>query len=234
MAAASNISDKELFWQRVEKTDSLYEPDSAVIIKGKRFADRAEDLRNEMFRACTRTEPFAEEFFKSPPAKVLDLGSGIGSNSRPMAKNGAHVSAIDNSIELLQFFSTRSVMDGCPEKNIRLRRGDITTMKTYGEDFNLVLATDILPYVSPKNLHSTMEKIQKCLAEKGILIGTIFTTNSDPAMREFISNLGGHFYEGGRKFTEELLEHSGFLIEKIEKREEGGYRFKAIKAPTNK
>jgi hypothetical protein len=79
-----------------------------------------------------------------------------------------------------------------------------------------------------------MEKIQNCLAEKGILIGTILTTNSDPTMCEFMGKLGAHFYEGGRKFTEELLKYSGFLIEKIEPREEGGYRFKAIKAPTSK
>lgn len=167
-----------------------------------------------------------------PPKRVLDLGAGIGANTRPMAKKGAHVTAIDSSKELLQFFSSQCVAEGCPNENIRLLRGDITTMKSYGENFELVVAVDILPYIAPKDLKSTMEKNQKCLADKGVLIGTIFTTDTDPVKRTFMGKLGVHFYEGGRKFIEQLLTHSGFLVEKLEAHEQGGFRFKALKVST--
>ncbi|NGX53033.1 MAG: tRNA (cmo5U34)-methyltransferase [Candidatus Anoxychlamydiales bacterium] len=232
MTTATATSNKNLFWDSVEKTESGYVPGDPIIINGKLLTNKAENFRNEMFRSCTTIERFAAECFMTPPKRVLDLGAGIGANTRPMAKRGAHVTAIDSSKELLQIFANQCVADGCPKENIRLRHGDITIMKSYGENFKLVVAVDILSYITPKDLHLTMEKIQKCLADKGILIGTIFTTDTDPTMRIFMGKMGAHFYEGGKKFTEQLLTKSGFSVEKLEAREEGGFRFKAVKVST--
>ncbi len=229
MSAASATSSKNSFWVRVGSTESGYAPEDPIITQGKLLAARAEDLRNEMFESCTKTEQFVTEYFMDPPKRVLDLGSGIGANTRPMAKRGAHVTAIDSSRKLLQAFSAQCITDQCPNENIRLLRGDITTMESYGKNFELVVAVDILPYIAPKDLRPTMEKIQKCLADNGILIGTISTTNINPTMRTFMGKMGTHFYEGGREFAEQLLTNSGFSVEKIEEREEGGYRFKATK-----
>ncbi len=230
--ATAATSNKNLFWDRVEKTESGYVSGDPIIIKGKLLANKAEDFRNEMFRSCTTIDQFAAECFMDPPKRVLDLGAGIGANTRPMAKRGAHVTAIDSSKELLQKFSSQCGADGCPKENIRLRHGDITIMKSYGENFELVVAVDILSYIAPKDLHSTMEKIQKCLADKGILIGTIFTTDTDPVMRTFMGKMGAHFYEGGGKFAEQLLKKSGFSVKKLEEREKGGFRFEAVKVST--
>ncbi len=239
MAAAAATSNKNLFWDSVEKTESGYVPGDPIIINRQRVANNAEDLRNVMFKSCTTIERFATEFFTEPPKRVLDLGAGIGANTRPMAKRGAHVTALDSSRELLAIFSQQCVAESCPNVNIRLRLGNITTMESYGENFQLVVAVDILPYIAPKDLHSTMKKIQKCLADKGILIGTIFTTDDGPdngtidpmekSKRTLMRKLGAHFYEGGREFTEQLLTQSGFSVIKIEKRAEGGFRFKAVK-----
>jgi len=232
--AAAIPSNSNQFWDNVEKTKSCYEPDAPIIINGKKLTDNAENFRNEMFRACSLVDRFAREFFENPPKHVLDLGSGIGANTRPMAKHGAHVTAIDSSRELLETFSSKCVEDSCPNENVRLLCRDITILESYGENFDLVVAVDILPYIAPKDLQSTMKKIHMCLAAKGILIGTTFTTNQHPILRTCMEKMGGHFYEGGREFTEQLLTESGFSVEKIEEREEGGFCFKAIKVSPEK
>ena len=79
-----------------------------------------------------------------------------------------------------------------------------------------------------------MEKIQQCLEDRGILIGTIFITDVPPVMREFMGQLGAHFYENGSEFVTQLLEYSGFTALELEARQEGGFRFKAGKKTVEK
>ncbi|MFN4175236.1 MAG: class I SAM-dependent methyltransferase, partial [Parachlamydiaceae bacterium] len=185
--------------------------------------------QEEMFTACTRVDSYAQSLFRNPPYKVLDLGSGIGANTLPMAKAGSHVTAIDQSKEFLSALSKNSTLVSCPVENLRLRRGDIVKMESYGGPFNLVVAIDILPYVPPKSLKSTMKKIHDCLEERGTLIGTIFTTNDQPMVREMMTQLGAYFYPNGVQFVSQFLKFSGFKEIEIEAREEGGFRFKAEK-----
>lgn len=231
MFSALTASSKELFWNEVEKTPTSYSPERPVVVQGKLVAENAHDLQKQMFNTCSKAEDFATRLFSNPPMKVLDLGAGVGANTLPMAKSGAHVTAIDQSKELLTVFANQSTKIKCPSKNLRLRRGDVTTMESYGGPFNLVVAVDILPYIPPAHLRSTMEKIQKCLEDRGLLIGTIFSTTSfAPVTREFLEQLGAHFYEGGHEFVVQLLKHSGFTVTKLEERAEGGFRFQAVKA----
>lgn len=234
LSMSSVVNSKDLFWCEVERTQVIYSPESAVIVQGKRIAESAKSMQMEMFSACTEADRFARSLFSSPPMRILDLGAGIGVNTLQMAKSGAHVTAIDQSRELLTAFSKNSVAIGCPSDNLRLRRGDITTMESYGGPFNLVVAMDILPYVPPTALRSTMEKIQKCLEDRGILIGTIFTTDDPPVLRELMGQLGAHFYENGSGFVTQLLRNSGFTVLEQEARPEGGFRFKAEKTPIDK
>lgn len=234
MSAAAITTSKDVFWDEVAKTKVTYSPESPIIIQGKKIAENAQKMQLEMFYACNQPDPWIESLFSKPPMTVLDLGAGIGVNTLAMAKAGARVTAIDQSKELLTIFSKNSVFIDCPKENLCLRRGDITTMKSYDGPFNLVVAIDILPYLPPITLRSTMEKIQQCLEDRGILIGTIFTTDDPPVMRELMGKLGGHFYEKSSDFVTQLLEYSGFIVEKIEARKEGGFRFKAEKKPAEK
>lgn len=231
---SSAVTSKDLFWGEVEKTKVTYSPESAVLVQGKKIAENAKSMQMEMFKACTKTDLFARRLFSSSPMKVLDLGAGLGVNTLPLAKSGSHVTAIDQSRELLEAFSKNSSAIDCPGENLRLCRGDITTIGSYGGPFNLVVAIDILPYIPPTTLRSTMEKIQLCLEDRGILIGTIFTTDEHPVVREFMGQLGAHFYENGSEFVTQLLQYSGFTVVELEARSEGGFCFKAEKTPVEK
>lgn len=231
---SSAITSKTLFWGALQKMEGIYSPKSPVIVQGKMLAMHAESMQMDMFRACDAVDHFAKKLFSNPPRRILDLGAGIGANTLPMAKSGAHVTAIDRSQELLETLRKRSIEARCPQENLQLLCADITTMESYGGPFNLVLAIDILPYVPPKMLHHTMEKIQRCLEDRGTLIGTIFTTKASPVIREMMGKLGAHFYENGTDFTTKLLQYSGFTVVELEARSEGGLCFRAEKLPVDK
>lgn len=222
-------SPQDLFWTQIAQTPSLYNPTSPVVVQEKTVSAEAKTLQTEMFASCTSIDPFAQDFFKSPPKKVLDLGAGIGSNTLTMALGGSHVTALDESKQLLLQLAKASVACACPSSQLRLRRADLTKLDSYEGPFNLVVAIDILPYIPPTTVRSTMEKIHACLEKRGLLIGTIFTTHFHPIMREMMSQIGAHFYDGDERFVTDLLNYSGFSIIKIQRREEGGFRFKAEK-----
>ena len=229
---ASALTSKELFWQQALETTSKFEPGSAIVVQGKTLTDNSTNFQKQMFSSCNLADRLAEEFFSNPPKKILDLGAGMGANTLPMAASGAHVTAIDSSQELLTVFAKNS-KGVCPVTNLTLIKGDITTMESYGGPFNLVVAVDILPYLPSAQLQSTIEKIHQSLEDRGIFIGTIFTTDKNPVAQELMEKLGSHFYKG-ENFVEQLLTYSGFTPLEIEEREEGGFRFKAQKLSSEK
>jgi cyclopropane fatty-acyl-phospholipid synthase-like methyltransferase len=225
---ASTVSEAQLFWSQVAEKRSLFNPEARLVINGKDLGMKLA-LQTQMYHSCNKSEKFASEYFQSPPARVVDIGSGMGANSIPMACAGAHVTAIDSSRELLEDFADFTKLSLCPSKNIRLCRGNLTTVGSYDGPYDLALAIDILPFIPPPQLKSTMDKIHACLADGGLLVGTIFTEGGDTTVIELLENLGAHFYPNGITFAQNLLKYSGFRVLELEKRKEGGFRFKAQK-----
>ncbi len=222
------------FWRGVEETFSGYKPEEPVVIRGRTVCDKAKELQKKMFSSCNKSEEYVKIFLRTLPElpkRVLDLGCGIGSNTRWMTKSGAHVTGIDSDGDLLDQYLKICRRKECPIENVRLRLCDITRLESYGENFELVVAVDILPYVEPTSLKSVMEKIRNCMANGAILIGTIFTTDDggDSSAMELTCKLGGHYYLGGKDFVSELLSRSGFLLNEVRLRPEGGVSFIASK-----
>lgn len=223
------MSEITTFWEKVEKTPSLFKPQEPIVHLGVVVSPNATEFQRSIFLECTSPEKFAQEFFATPPRTILDLGAGLGTNSLTMAANGSHVTAIDSSKELLTKFS-QSSKGVCPKENLRLRKGDIATMPSYEGPFDLVLAVDILPYLSPTSLQSTLKKIHECLSPDGIFVGTLFTLISkEEPFHIFMGKIGAHFYKGYEKFVRDILTYSGFKIIALEEKEYGQFRFKATK-----
>ena len=76
----------------------------------------------------------------SPVGRVLDIGTGTGSNLRMLQELGfADVTGLDNSEEARRF---------CHEKGLGpVERGDACALPFPAASFNLVLATDIIEHV---------------------------------------------------------------------------------------
>ncbi len=218
----------ELFWNEVAKKSSHFDPEAIVVINGKKMGNASESQR-KMYSSCTMTDIFAAQHFANPPKRVVDIGCGLGVNSIPMALGGAHVTAIDSSEESLKTFQRFCKKASCPSANVRLVKGNLVTISSYFGPYDLALVIDTLPYIPPANLRSTIDKIHACLADGGLLIGTIFTEGTDPNVIEFMEKLGAHFYPNETTFVTNLLQYSGFKVLKLEEREHGGFRFKARK-----
>jgi ubiquinone/menaquinone biosynthesis C-methylase UbiE len=229
----SLVSSKELFWSEVEKTKGGLFNSPAGNANGEKAVQSIISLNFERFSECTEIDSFVSRLFSNPPEKVLDLGTGIGANALPLAKAGAHVTAIDISKQLLEKLSERSVEMNCPSSKLRLRRGDITSMPSYGGPFNLVMAIDVLSYIPATTLRSTLEKIHACLEDRGIFIGTLFTEGYPVETRERIRQAGVYLYDNNPQFLVQLLQYSGFQV--IELRPSivsgysGAYNFRAEK-----
>ncbi len=204
------------FWATVATTPYNAVDNKPIVLSGVTLADSAEKFQEQAFERCSLTNKFVERFFDTPPKLVLDLGCGTGTNTLQMFKNGAHVTAVDLSEKLLNIFSEKSI--NIPNKeNLHLINKDIATMPSYGGPFNLVIAVDILPYLPPTSLCSTMKKIHNSLIENGIIIGTIFTHGDEESFEKLFERIGAHFYSGDDSFVEQLLTFSLFSIIKIER-----------------
>jgi 2-polyprenyl-3-methyl-5-hydroxy-6-metoxy-1,4-benzoquinol methylase len=145
------ISNIPQFWADVESC--------------RRLSPTPEDFSRRLVTSFSVVEKYAVQYAKKPPGRILDLGAGIGVNSIPMLENGGHITVIDNSKPLLtRLYNIYKSMQ-LPKHNIKSIHGDITYMLEYGEEFDLVMAVDILPLLPPTTLWSTMKKIHTCMKE---------------------------------------------------------------------
>ncbi|MDJ0626557.1 MAG: bifunctional 2-polyprenyl-6-hydroxyphenol methylase/3-demethylubiquinol 3-O-methyltransferase UbiG [Candidatus Caenarcaniphilales bacterium] len=84
--------------------------------------------------------------------EILDIGAGGGFISIPLAKLGAKVTALDNSLESLKVLEAKAKMENI-ENNISIFQADATKPYTLNKQFDLVLAFDVLEHViNPKEL----------------------------------------------------------------------------------
>lgn len=135
--------------------------------------------------------------------EALDLGCGIGANSRPLLNLGWRVTGIDRHAEALRQF--KLFAEG---KNPTLIKGDVTQCDIPKNKFNLVIALQLLNYLEPKSIRPLMKKIYDALLPNGKFIGTIWFDNGK---EEGISRFGVYLYK--KEAIPALLMHSGFEIE---------------------
>ena len=149
---------------------------------------------------------------KDLPKRILDLGAGDGSYSLTLASQGAHVVANESSQEKLEIFAKRIENGEAPSKNVGLCFESLSRMPSYGEGFDLVIATDSLPFIHPHHLQATLEKIHACLNPDGLFIGSLITIDGTPTEKEPLMQIKVPFYSGGNSFMKQLFLHAKFSI----------------------
>ena len=100
----------------------------------------------------------------SPDARVLDVGTGTGSNLRMLRDLGfTRVTGLDASDEAIRF---------CASKGFGfVRRGDICAMPFAEESFDLILATDVIEHVDDDG--QAVAEIARVLAPNGRVLLTV-------------------------------------------------------------
>ena len=197
----------EEFWKKVESFDKHINEEAPVIMQDRILFCNPKEGRRQMALASTGRSSMINSYFsKNPiPKSVLDLGCGVGANSILFLKKNATVVAIDNCQEVLNKFKASLKDDTDSLNNLTLICNDITTCeysKKSGE-YDVVLCIDILSYIKPSTLRSTLEKIHYSLHPNGKLFGTLFFSSpcNNKTLHfhiELIEKLGGCVYPGNR------------------------------------
>ena len=97
----------------------------------------------------------------APTARVLDVGTGTGTNIRLLKSLGyRNIVGIDNNSEAVRF---------CAEKGLgHVRKGNIYDLPFVAKEFQLILATDVIEHVD--NDEKALLELKRVLASDGVLV----------------------------------------------------------------
>lgn len=168
--------------------------------------------KKEMIPSCTLPSSLVVDFVDATeiPGRALDLGCGIGANSVVLLNKRWDVIAVDKSPVAVQ--GCLKTCEGALGSLLSIQ-ADIATMDLPGS-MDLIVAVDVLPYMSETEVPSLLSKIHAALHPGGRFIGTLFVC-LDGETREISigRGLGAHYYHGDRA-PAALLQHAGFHIER--------------------
>ena len=106
---------------------------------------------------------------------VLDLGAGLGTISQSIARDGAHVYAVERVEERVQFMRLRFRQEGCT--NIKIIRSDIDHLPFSERSFDLIVLNGVLEWLpfsrkqdNPREAQLYyLGELRKLLKPKGVL-----------------------------------------------------------------
>lgn len=218
-SSTSLASSSEMFWKKVESVPTMAN-NGPIIIQGHTMFSSFAEGQCEMALGCTSCSEYVKKHLihSSSRGTVLDLGCGLGANSIPLLMKGWKVIAIDKQPKVInQYFKQVSDVQ---KSQVTIAEDDIITYK-YPKDIDAVICVDVLPYLPPKELRTTLNKIFQALRPGGKFIGTLFFGSKEHPVKEMLEKLGAHFYSD-KKFVRDTVVLSGFKINQEQEREDEG------------
>ena len=119
---------------------------------------------------------------KAPPGRALDIGAGVGNQSRWLAGRGYEVDAVE--IHPVQLKTLRQAVRGT---SVTVHEVDICQFDLVPQRYSLVAALAVFHFIPPSQMKPLAERLQGSLAPGGLLVAQVFTTD-DPAYSEAIEN----------------------------------------------
>ncbi len=169
--------------------------------------------------------PVVEEFVKKSRGEgktAIDLGCGNSPSVPLLLQRGWRVIAVDNSRSSLDILSSRNKA-AVASGQLSIIEADVAAY-TPPESADLVIASDIFPYINPTKFRATWTKIHDVFIKKnGFLIGTLF--RSAPSAQEvppmnLMKEMGAWFLPD-RRMVRPLLTHAGYEIKTCNYRIDG-------------
>lgn len=217
---------------RIISTQFLAQRDEPIPLVSKLMLA---EYKKHMIHSCTRPSSLVVDLVDEDltMGKMVDIGTGVGSNSIHFLKKGWEVLGIDSSEEALKTCNDKFSI---PFPKLSLLHADITKISLEANTYDVALAVDVLPYLPNSELLNTLRKIQSCLKPNGIFIGTLFFSEFDAenSIVEVMKKMGATFYSQPT-ITKSLLECTGFVAERISLRDfKDGDTMKVIQFITRK
>ena len=148
--------------------------------------------------------------------KILELGAGLGKDTRYFAKSGYHVVSTDFSEKALEISKWETVMQKLT--NCEFINVDISKLLPFKDgEFDIVYAHAVLHYFPHQITDQILTEIARVLADNGIF-ATLLKSKEDPQIFKSLK-LHENFYQ-----TPEGLEERFFSLEEVQKEISGLFK----------
>lgn len=133
-----------------------------------------------MFKFGKKVNKKVEELVRLLPKKgrVLDLGCGGGGNSIFLANQGFDVTLVDKDKEVITALKENYL-------NINAINTDILSFDFRKEEYDLILALNVLHFFNLKDIELIINNILKSLKKDGLLYLQVFSVK-DPSHSKFL------------------------------------------------
>jgi len=163
-------------------------------------------------------------YLPDPPARILDVGCGLGLSAHVLSARGFDVTAIAPSPELIEYAVQKYGTDGATFRVLDYFADDASVFEA--ESYDALLFQESLQYLHP--LHEAVKKARRLLKEKGmILIGdevcydqTIGSETAVHMARDIYAALSesGFRIIGNHKLGKRVIETCRVAVERLTER----------------
>lgn len=157
--------------------------------------------------------------------KSLDVGCGKGLDSIALFRRNWSVDVLDIYQESLDKFekmvshgeNSEEKKSTSEERKYRIINADLSEAKLREDEYDLVMAYDVLSYLPPKSLMQTIEKIYKALMPGGLFAGTLLVNRKIEIDEDNKKMAGIHLMKAysytNPALVANILKHAGFQVE---------------------
>lgn len=156
--------------------------------------------------------------------EALDLGSGRGNNSIYLAKKGFAVTAVELNKTAIEALSVNAKDNGV---SMSIINQNIRDYSIENNRYSLIVATNILNFLSREDLIGMVNKIKKGLLKDGLCVIVLFTDkdpmhdgirrkNTETGEREYKDGEGRRWYFPKENELMELFENDMEIIFYVE------------------
>jgi ubiquinone/menaquinone biosynthesis C-methylase UbiE len=152
--------------------------------------------------------------------RVLDVGCGIGRVTVPVAQAGAHVTAIDNSKEMLAACRA-GVEAAAVGDRVSLRQASARTLPGKDGEFDVVLCLGVLEHLPPAVRLEAMGEIARVVKPHGTVLlvanstSSVFLTRDSHYESDRQEPSGYHVSLIGVDKVRGYFEDKGFVVESL-------------------
>jgi cyclopropane fatty-acyl-phospholipid synthase-like methyltransferase len=119
---------------------------------------------------------------KAPLGRALDIGAGVGNQSRWLAANGFKVDAVE--VHPDQIETLREAVRGM---DVATHRVDICEFDLIPRRYSLIAALAVFHFIPPSQMGPLARRLQESLTPGGLLLAQVFTTD-DPGFEQARDN----------------------------------------------
>lgn len=160
------FTEQDFYWGILDR-DEMQSFINLAWEEGYAKAIEKTKFTNRKFNSYTSKYDRADFHFLLPiqkDASILDLGSGYGNITIPLARHYKKVIAADASLELLQFSKCRAVSEGLDNIDyIKIDALENLNLPFIEKSFDVVILSGILEWVGPGRLDKKPDELQKDL-----------------------------------------------------------------------